>query len=116
MAMRRNLRGMRCAAVAAVMLAAATAAGEPGQSSGAMTVSVTVVRSCTVSDASPSTPANSVTQAGASAPAARSAGVRCGKQTLAFPTVPGSEVSARSHGEPLSVAKSADGRLFVVQF
>jgi hypothetical protein len=121
--LRQAKRWVAVAAGVAVLAAAAATAAEAQQASGPLMVSLTVVRSCTLGDVNavplvPGGPATTDNPAAASGVPATTPtyGVRCGKQSLAAPATPGSQASAVSKGAPLSVTKTADGRVFVVQF
>jgi hypothetical protein len=107
------------AAAAATLIVLGTAAGAAAQTqrtSAPLSVSATVVRSCTVEQVRvptlPSGPSSTGQPVPPSGPAYR---LRCGQQTVTYPVQPGSPTVV-GKSAPATVAGSADGRGVVIQF
>jgi hypothetical protein len=106
------------AVAAAVLLpgSATDVAAQTQRASAPLSVSATVVQTCTVEGVRvPTLP-------GTSSPADRTNtpgptySIRCGKQTLSYPLPSGSQATPLSKGAPVVVARTPDGRAYVVQF
>ena len=98
-----------------VLGAGVTAFGQGSRASAPLSVSATVVQTCTVEQVrAPALP-------GSSSPGATGVGpgpsytVRCGKQLLTYPASAG-QATPLSQGAPVTIARTPDGRTFIVQF
>jgi hypothetical protein len=113
----RHARGFLAAAGALILLGSAAGASAQTQGMSApLSVSATVVQTCTVEGVRvPALP-------GTSSPADRPStpgptySIRCGKQTLSYPAPSGSGATPLSKGAPVTVALTPDGRAYIVQF
>jgi hypothetical protein len=114
---RRRLLLCAAAVSATVLPGAAPLAGaQPPHTSAALSVTATVVQTCTVEQVRvPTLP-------GGPSPGERTVGpgpsytIRCGKQMLTYAAPAGSRTGLLSKGAPVTVARTADGRAYLVQF
>jgi hypothetical protein len=115
----RSRRAGRWVAAAAGWLVLGSAAGAAAQSqptSASLAVSATVVQTCTVEQVKvPALPGSS-SQAEPRSTPGPSYTIRCGKQILTYPAPTGSGATPLSKGAPVTVARTPDGRAYVVQF
>jgi hypothetical protein len=113
----RRAKGCLAAAAAVTLLgSAAGAAAQTQRASAPLTVSATVVQTCTVEGVRvPALPpaSSSADRVGTPGP---TYSIRCGKQTLTYPMPSGSQATPLSTGASVMVAQTPDGRAYVVQF
>jgi len=114
---RRWVHTRVAAATALFLLGLSSGATAQGRTSAPLTVSVTVVQTCTVEDVNvPDLPGTGSPTTRTSPAPGPSYSIRCGKQRLTYPAAPGSAAAPLSKGAPVRVARTPDGRTFVVQF
>jgi hypothetical protein len=109
----------RCLAALAALLVLGSASGAAAQgqrTSAPLSVGATVVQTCTVEEVRvPALPGDSSRLDRVPSPGPTYS-IRCGKQTLRYPVPPGSQATPLSKGAPVTVATTADGRAYVIQF
>jgi hypothetical protein len=95
----------------------AGAAAQGQRTSAPLSVSATVVQSCTVEDVNVPELPNEASPGGRTPTVpGPSYSIRCGKQRLVYPAPPGSQARPLAKGAPVTVALTADGRAYLVQF
>jgi hypothetical protein len=108
----------RVLALAALVVAGPPAAtAQSARTSASMSITVTVVRSCTVDVAStPTSLAESPSTAQLAASSEPACTLKCGKDAVAYPLKAGSSSTPVASNNYAAVTRSPDGRAVVIQF